>query len=451
MSPVDNSNFCRLSSTKLKLWFHLAGAGRSWESCREQSIRRPARDATGLSTSAHSPLHLCSTVHTLNMAPKIVLHHLQTSRSERFCESQRQVWGDHHQLSARSLATRGVGAGIRCQGLRPPAFTGRPSRTQTSDPFRQGMSLPRYASINQTSLLTRQAPALELDGKLITESGFIAHKLISSFPNDSVEQSASDHSTFWSHFSEGSLMTQLQMGIVLASTTGAVAHGQMPGVDMSEEGRKSVGQYGKILMVCTCAGHSLGEGCGPLDRPADEKGCHGSAKQQQLPRAGTHHSLKLLVYTSADWSSRSRSSFRPTSISPVTTNQERATSVSSLPSLTISTGPLTSPVHDVLPRQFARRWIPKRHGLQNRSQHEEVVGTSHGPSSLQKGNGQAAARRGGADRLQVQDLVTAPKISEHESCELHCLLCYAQVQGPSRDSTTWSSSRGLRMPVAVSK
>lgn len=45
-------------------------------------------------------------------------------------------------------------------------------------------------------------------------------------------------------------MTQLQLGISVAITSGAVASGQMPGVEMSEEGRKAVGQYGKILMVC---------------------------------------------------------------------------------------------------------------------------------------------------------------------------------------------------------
>lgn len=45
-------------------------------------------------------------------------------------------------------------------------------------------------------------------------------------------------------------MTQLQMGVAVMLTSGAVAQGQMPGVEMSEEGRKAVGQFGKILMVC---------------------------------------------------------------------------------------------------------------------------------------------------------------------------------------------------------
>ena len=44
-------------------------------------------------------------------------------------------------------------------------------------------------------------------------------------------------------------MTQLQLGISVMITTGAVASGQMPGVEMREEGRKAVGQYGKVLMV----------------------------------------------------------------------------------------------------------------------------------------------------------------------------------------------------------
>jgi len=45
-------------------------------------------------------------------------------------------------------------------------------------------------------------------------------------------------------------MTQLQLGISVMITSQAVANGQMPGVEMSEDGRKSVGQYGKVLMVC---------------------------------------------------------------------------------------------------------------------------------------------------------------------------------------------------------
>ena len=90
---------------------------------------------------------------------------------------------------------------------------------------------------------------MELDGKMIAESGFITHTLMTSYPSSTIEKEMSDDSCFWSHFSEGSLMTQLQLGISVMITTGAVASGQMPGVEMSEEGRKAVGQYGKVLMV----------------------------------------------------------------------------------------------------------------------------------------------------------------------------------------------------------
>ena len=84
---------------------------------------------------------------------------------------------------------------------------------------------------------------------MIAESGYITHKLMTSYPSSTIEKELSDDSCFWSHFSEGSLMTQLQLGISVMITTGAVASGQMPGVEMSEEGRKAVGQYGKVLMV----------------------------------------------------------------------------------------------------------------------------------------------------------------------------------------------------------
>jgi len=123
------------------------------------------------------------------------------------------------------------------------------------EPLHQSSSRPtlsaRYVMIRSgwDVWTDEQAPALELDGKMIAESGFITHKLMTAFPAQSVEKEASDDSIFWSHFSEGSLMTQLQLGISVMITTGAVASGQMPGVEMSEEGRKAVGQYGKVLMV----------------------------------------------------------------------------------------------------------------------------------------------------------------------------------------------------------
>ena len=58
-----------------------------------------------------------------------------------------------------------------------------------------------------------RAPVVSIDGKLYAESGPIVHKLLSlTAPGrDSLEAETSEDSLFWSHFSEGSLMTLLQV------------------------------------------------------------------------------------------------------------------------------------------------------------------------------------------------------------------------------------------------
>ncbi|BEJ13335.1 hypothetical protein CspHIS471_0305090 [Cutaneotrichosporon sp. HIS471] len=60
-----------------------------------------------------------------------------------------------------------------------------------------------------------KAPAVQVDGKVVTESGFITHYLLkhlnSGLPD--LETSPSEDSIFWNHFSEGSLMLHLQGGI----------------------------------------------------------------------------------------------------------------------------------------------------------------------------------------------------------------------------------------------
>lgn len=70
------------------------------------------------------------------------------------------------------------------------------------------------ASIKDVSPIGK-APAVTVDGRVLTESGFITHYLLAHLAsgNPDLETPASDDSVFWSHFSEGSLMLHLQSAV----------------------------------------------------------------------------------------------------------------------------------------------------------------------------------------------------------------------------------------------
>ncbi|BEI87974.1 uncharacterized protein CcaverHIS019_0106920 [Cutaneotrichosporon cavernicola] len=55
-----------------------------------------------------------------------------------------------------------------------------------------------------------KSPAVQMDGKTLTESAAILGTLLRTFPSPSTENEPSPNSLFWSHFSEGSLMLYLQ-------------------------------------------------------------------------------------------------------------------------------------------------------------------------------------------------------------------------------------------------
>lgn len=61
-----------------------------------------------------------------------------------------------------------------------------------------------------------KAPMIELDGKLLMESGAIIHELLNVFPSvPAVESKAGYDSTYWSHACEGSLMSFLVPSLAL--------------------------------------------------------------------------------------------------------------------------------------------------------------------------------------------------------------------------------------------
>nr|WPS94660.1 Glutathione S-transferase [Naematelia aurantialba]WRH23611.1 glutathione S-transferase [Naematelia aurantialba] len=88
-----------------------------------------------------------------------------------------------------------------------------------------------------------KAPVLELDGEILTESGYIVHRLIRHFAKQaaSVLDTSSNDSIFWSHFSEGSLMLMLQAATMSSLTAGAFAAGQAGGLNEAE--RAGVAKY----------------------------------------------------------------------------------------------------------------------------------------------------------------------------------------------------------------
>lgn len=92
-----------------------------------------------------------------------------------------------------------------------------------------------------------QAPIVELDGEVLTESGYIIHRLITGFPNSNVEHAASNNSTFWSHFAEGSMMNLFQAGAVVGSTAAGFCRGMMG--QLGEEEKNGVGRYSKWVLV----------------------------------------------------------------------------------------------------------------------------------------------------------------------------------------------------------
>lgn len=55
---------------------------------------------------------------------------------------------------------------------------------------------------------------LEVNGKILSETGFIVHYLMTHYPH-ALEGTPSDSSVFWSFFSEGSLMLHLQPGRIV--------------------------------------------------------------------------------------------------------------------------------------------------------------------------------------------------------------------------------------------
>jgi glutathione S-transferase len=98
-----------------------------------------------------------------------------------------------------------------------------------------------------------QAPALTIDKETISESGYIIHRLLQlPSPNRAeVEETPSNDSVFWSHFSEGSQMNILQAERMVGATAAGVARGGVRVEGVGEEGRGAVGKYGKWVSVGT--------------------------------------------------------------------------------------------------------------------------------------------------------------------------------------------------------
>ncbi|ADV24625.1 glutathione transferase [Cryptococcus gattii Ru294] len=150
------------------------------------------------------------------MPHQITLHHLNLSRSDRIFWTLEELKLPYEVVVHFRLPTRSA----------PP-------------------------SLHKVSPLGR-APALILDGRLLTESAYIIHTLL-TLPE--VQQAAqngeidvqvdnTNEDVFWSHFAEGSMMNLFQaMATVGASSQGWLS-GKVPGLpEMSEDEKKGIQKY----------------------------------------------------------------------------------------------------------------------------------------------------------------------------------------------------------------
>ncbi|WVW78591.1 hypothetical protein I302_100547 [Kwoniella bestiolae CBS 10118] len=138
--------------------------------------------------------------------PEITLHHLNASRSERI------FW---------ILEELSLPYNVQVH-LRTPSRSAPPSLLKISP--------------------TGKAPALILDGKVITESAYIIYKLLSLPSVQSnkteldIQVEQTDDDIFWSHYAEGSMMNLFQASAIVQATSAAYVNGMVVG--QLEEGDK---------------------------------------------------------------------------------------------------------------------------------------------------------------------------------------------------------------------
>ncbi|OWZ31803.1 glutathione transferase [Cryptococcus neoformans C23] len=150
------------------------------------------------------------------MPHQIILHHLNNSRSDRIFWTLEELNLPYDVQVHFRLPTRSA----------PP-------------------------SLHKVSPLGR-APALILDGRLLTESAYIIHTLL-SLPE--VQQAAqkgeidvqvenTNDDVFWSHFAEASMMNLLQGMATVGATSQGWLSGKVPGLpELSEDEKKGIQKY----------------------------------------------------------------------------------------------------------------------------------------------------------------------------------------------------------------
>ncbi|KAL7421969.1 hypothetical protein Q5752_003741 [Cryptotrichosporon argae] len=141
-------------------------------------------------------------------APKVILHHLNASRSDRIAWLLEELGVEYEIKAYMRLPTRQA----------PP-------------------ELKKVAPLGK-------APIVQLGDRTIFESGAIVSALLAAFPHPSLEDTPSGDTEFWAHWAEGSFMSHIQGATTVAATTQGFAAGKL-GVEVSEEGGKAVLEYGK--------------------------------------------------------------------------------------------------------------------------------------------------------------------------------------------------------------
>ncbi|KAL1408939.1 hypothetical protein Q8F55_005753 [Vanrija albida] len=120
-------------------------------------------------------------------APRIIVHHVP------FTRSQRVVW---------ALEELGLKYEVKVHH------------------FARGGMPPSIYALNPVG----KAPVVEIDGKVMVESGAIVHYLLQNYGqrNPALESTPSQDSYFWAMFSEGTLMFQVQPGRFVGFTAAAL-------------------------------------------------------------------------------------------------------------------------------------------------------------------------------------------------------------------------------------
>lgn len=111
-----------------------------------------------------------------------------------------------------------------------------------------GSVSPACSQIREPHKADRQAPAVQLDGEVLHESGYIITRLLELSSSKDVETKPSNDSQYWAAFAEGTLMVWMQAGTIVKGTSRGFA-GAALGGEGNEKGREALQSYASWVQV----------------------------------------------------------------------------------------------------------------------------------------------------------------------------------------------------------